>query len=248
VSWVTEAFGRWYLTVYPHRDEAEAERLVRTLDAVRSLDGVRLLDVGCGPGRHLPAFVRAGARPMGLDLSADLLREAVRVRRAAGGRWPLLRGDMRALPVADGAADVVTSLFTSFGYFSPEEDSRAVAEAARVLRSGGYHVLDFLNRDQVLRHPSPRTERRSGEWTIREDRRIEADRRVVKRVVVVPAAGGDPVADYEERVTLYSPFELREQLHGHGLRPERECGEYDGSPFRADRSSRFLVLSRKAAG
>ena len=247
MSWVTEAFGRWYLTVYPHRDEAEAERLVRTLDAVRSLRGARVLDVGCGPGRHLTAFVRAGARPLGLDLSADLLREAVRVRAGAGGSWPLLRADMRSLPVADGAADVVTSLFTSFGYFREDEDARALAEAARVLRSGGYHVLDFLNREQVLRHPSPRTERRSGEWTIREERRIEDDRRVVKRVVVAPAAGGAPVADYEERVTLYPPSELRELLHRHGLGPEREYGEYDGSPFRPERSSRFLVLSRKAA-
>lgn len=247
MSWVNEAFGRWYLTVYPHRDGAEAERLVRTLDGVRSLEGARLLDVGCGPGRHLPAFARAKARPLGLDLSADLLREAVRVRGEAQGRWPLVRADMRALPVAAGRFDVVTSLFTSFGYFREDEDARVLAEAARVLRPGGYHVLDFLNRDRVLGHPSPRTERRSGPWAIREDRRIEAGRRVVKRVVVSPAEGGAAVADYEERVTLYRPSELRGLLAGHGLSPVRECGEYDGAAFDAASSSRFLVISRREA-
>lgn len=247
MSWVTEAFGRWYLTVYPHRDGAEAERLVRTLDGIVRLAGTRLLDVGCGPGRHLPAFVRAGARPVGVDLSADLLREAARVRAAAAGTWPLARADMRALPVATGAMDVVASLFTSFGYFREEEDARVLAEAARVLRPEGYHVLDFLNRERVLRHPSPRTGHRTGEWEIREERRIEGDRRVVKRVVVRPAAGGPAVADYEERVTLYPPSELRALLEAHGLRPLHECGEYDGSPFDPARSSRFLIVSRREA-
>lgn len=245
MSWVREAFGRWYLTVYPHRDEAEAERLVATLAGARPLADVRLLDIGCGPGRHLPAFARAGARPFGLDLSADLLGEARRVRAEAGGRWPLIRADMRALPVAAAAVDAVTSLFTSFGYFGEADDRRALAEAARVLRPGGYHVLDFLNRDGVLRHPTPRTERRSGGWKIREDRRIEQDRRVVKRVVVSPAAGGSPVADYEERVTLYGSEELRGLLRAVGLAPEREWGEYDGSPFDAARSSRLVILSRR---
>jgi SAM-dependent methyltransferase len=247
LSWVTAAFGRWYLTVYPHRDGSEARRLVRTLDGALALSGARLLDVGCGPGRHLPAFAEAGARPAGIDLSADLLREAHRVRAAAGGDWPLARADMRALPVADGAMDAVTSLFTSFGYFREEEDARVLGEAARVLRPGGYHVLDFLNRAQVLRHPSPRTERRSGDWILREERRIEDDRRVVKRIVVSPAAGGPPAADYEERVTLYPPSELRVLLAAHGLRPVREIGEYDGAPFDPASSSRFLVVSRREA-
>jgi SAM-dependent methyltransferase len=245
LSWVTAAFGRWYLTVYPHRDGSEAERLVRTLDGIVGLAGARVLDVGCGPGRHLPAFAAAGARPAGIDLSGELLREALRVRAGAGGAWPLVRADMRALPVGHGAMDVVTSLFTSFGYFREEEDRRVLAEAARVLRAGGYHVLDFLNRGQALRHPSPRTERRSGEWIVREERRIEDDRRVVKRVVVGPATGGPAVADYEERVTLYPPSELRALLAAHGLRPVRELGEYDGAPFDPARSSRFLVVSRR---
>lgn len=247
MSWVTKAFGRWYLTVYPHRDGAEADRLVAALARVHPVAGARLLDVGCGPGRHLSAFARAGSRPIGLDLSAELLQEAGRVRAAAGGGWPLVRGDMRALPVASAAMDAATSLFTSFGYFDEAEDRRALAEASRVLRPGGYHVLDFLNRDPVLRHPTPRTERRSGGWIIREDRRIDRGRRVVKRVVVSPAGDGPPVADYEERVTLYAPEELRGLLEACGLRPEHEWGDYDGSPFDPARSPRFLVISRREA-
>lgn len=248
MSWVTDAFGSWYLTIYPHRDAAEAERLVRALSAVVPVEGGRILDVGCGPGRHLVSFHGARARPVGLDLSPELLNEAVRVRVEAGGDWPLVRGDMLRLPFRNACLDGVTSLFTSFGYFEEAGDGRALREAARVLRPGGFHVLDFLNRRRVLEHPNPQTERLAGRWRIQEVRTIEAGRRVVKRVTVHPAAGGPPAADYEERVTLYEPEELRGMLRESGLAPFRVWGEYDGSPFDDARSSRCVVLSRRVEG
>ncbi len=76
MSWVTEAFGSWYPTVYPHRDEREAASLVATLGRTIPFKGRRLLDVGCGAGRHLARFGEVGAHPVGLDLSPELLGEA----------------------------------------------------------------------------------------------------------------------------------------------------------------------------
>jgi SAM-dependent methyltransferase len=242
VSWFVEAFGPWYSVVYPHRDAAEADRLVATLADRIDLDGRRVLDVGCGAGRHLERFAAAGARPVGLDLSEALLAEARRVRTQAGGNWPLVRADMRSLPVSNGRVDGVTSLFTAFGYFDAEGDRRALAEVGRVLRPGGFHLLDFLNRERVLAHPNPDTERVSGDWRIRESRRVE-DGRVVKRVLVQPAAGGAPVADYEERVTLHGRKELESMLKDVGLVVRQVWGEYTGEPYHPDDSSRLVLLS-----
>jgi ubiquinone/menaquinone biosynthesis C-methylase UbiE len=142
----------------------------------------------------------------------------------------------------------VTSLFTSFGYFGPDDDRRALAEAARVLAPGGLHVLDFLNRRQALEHPTPVTSRRSGEYRVDEARRIEDGRRVVKEVVIRPAAGGDPLARYEERVTLYGEEELREQLASVGLSVFRTLGDYEGAAFSPAHSPRLLVLSLREEG
>ncbi len=55
--------------------------------------GWRVLDVGCGAGRHARALASAGAQPIGLDLSAELLA------CARGVGLPLVRADMRRLPV-----------------------------------------------------------------------------------------------------------------------------------------------------
>lgn len=245
MSWVADAFGSWYPVVYPHRNEAEAARVIDALEGSVGWRGRRVLDVACGAGRHLSQVRRLGGRPIGIDLSPTLLAEASRARQHEGGDWALVRGDMRALPFGPAAFDVVASFFTSFGYFGETDDRRALAEAARVLRSGGRHVLDYLNRETVLAHPNRVSERAEGAYVVREDRRIaDEGRRAVKRIEI-RAAGGETLARYEERVTLYSPDEVRAFLRDVGLDPLSEWGDYDGSPFDPSHSARHVLVSGK---
>ena len=165
-EWFEEWFGEEYLRLYPHRDDADAERIAELIR--RTVDwrpGIRVLDVGAGAGRHARVFAAAGAWCVGLDLSAVLLRRA---RQTAA--TPLVRGDMRRLPFRPRSFDLVVNLFTSFGYFAHDDEHAAViASLARSLVSGGTLVVDFLNADTVLAyvaardradHPMPDVSRR----------------------------------------------------------------------------------------
>ncbi|POX38781.1 SAM-dependent methyltransferase [Streptomyces sp. Ru73] len=101
--------------------------------------GDRVLDAGCGTGRALPAL-RAAVGPSGTVLAADLtpemLEAAVRAGRDAEGA--LLRADVAALPVRDGALDGVFAA----GLISHLADpARDLAELARVVRPGGRLAL-----------------------------------------------------------------------------------------------------------
>lgn len=247
MSWVVDAFGPWYPIVYPHRDQAEADRWIAELDDVVRWAGRRVLDVGCGAGRHLMPLHRRGAHPVGLDYSPTLLGLAAAARTGAGGGWPLLRGDMRALPFAGASFDVVGSFFTSFGYFGAEEDRLVVAEAARVLRPGGFHVLDYLNRAQVLAHPMRTGERTQGGFVVREAKRLEDGGRLVVKDVSIRRSGTDDgaLAAYQERVTLYRAEEVQSFLEVARLRAEHVFGGYDRSPFDEEASARRIVVSRK---
>jgi SAM-dependent methyltransferase len=104
--------------------------------------GDRVLDMGCGAGRHAFEMFRRGAHVVAFDQDADELgavldlfgamREAGEV--PAGAEADIKEGDALALPFADGefdrvvAAEVLEHL---------PDDATAAAELTRVLRPGG---------------------------------------------------------------------------------------------------------------
>ena len=82
-AWYEHAFGREYLALYPHRDDTEAERDVRSIiDLIVPNKDEPLLDLGCGAGRHLVALHRAGSR----GNATSTPRRARRTRRILEAR------------------------------------------------------------------------------------------------------------------------------------------------------------------
>jgi SAM-dependent methyltransferase len=99
------------------------------------LRGRRVLELGCGAASAARWLATAGARPVGLDLSAGMLRHAALGAKTSGVRVPLVQADALALPFRDAVFDVVC---TAFGAVPFVADSAAVMrEAYRVLRPGG---------------------------------------------------------------------------------------------------------------
>jgi 2-polyprenyl-6-hydroxyphenyl methylase / 3-demethylubiquinone-9 3-methyltransferase len=97
--------------------------------------GAVLVDLGCGAGLLAPHVVAKGYRHVGVDLIASALAQA-----AAHGVTPV-RGDVLAVPLADGCAEVVCA--GEILEHVPDL-SGVVAQACRLLRPGGLLVLDTL--------------------------------------------------------------------------------------------------------
>ena len=92
--------------------------------------GDEVLDACCGTGDLAIAGAHAGGRVTGLDFSEPMLARAR--RKAPGISW--VRGDLLALPFADGTFDSAT---VGFGVRNVEDLGRALSELRRVLRPGG---------------------------------------------------------------------------------------------------------------
>lgn len=97
----------------------------------------RILDIACGTGRHALELARRGFEAIGMDLQEGCLR----IARAEGG-LACAAADMRRLPVADGAVDLVLNMWNSFGYFlDAAEEVQALREFRRILRPEGMALL-----------------------------------------------------------------------------------------------------------
>lgn len=94
-----------------------------------------VLDAGCGQGTPVLSTVET-PNAVGLDFSREQLRLATENAPSAA----LVRGDMTALPFADGAFDAVTA-FHSLIHVPADDHQRVVDEFARVLRPGGRVLL-----------------------------------------------------------------------------------------------------------
>ena len=103
-------------------------------------EGAVLVDLGCGAGLLAPHV--AGYRHVGVDLTASALAQA-----AAHG-VVAVRGDVAAVPLASGCADVVVA--GEILEHVPDL-AAAVREACRLLRPGGLLVIDTIAATAVAR-------------------------------------------------------------------------------------------------
>ncbi|SDD00598.1 2-polyprenyl-6-hydroxyphenyl methylase / 3-demethylubiquinone-9 3-methyltransferase [Glycomyces harbinensis] len=104
--------------------------------------GAVLVDLGCGAGLLAPHLEGRGYAHVGVDRSAAALRQA-----ASHGVHSVL-GDVCAVPLADGCADVVVA--GEILEHVPDL-AGAVAEACRLLRPGGLLVVDTLAATMLCR-------------------------------------------------------------------------------------------------
>ncbi|HKU38926.1 MAG TPA: methyltransferase domain-containing protein [Polyangiales bacterium] len=158
--------------------------------------GMRVLDVGCGGGRHIrQTRLVPGVISVAVDVgkqevadTAKMLRELDAIPVGYGGTvpgagpWLSLRGSVYELPFKDGAFDcvIISEVLEHLG-----EDERALTEISRVLKPGG-----------VLAASVPSTWPESVCWLLSKDYRTWP--------------GG--------HIRIYRRGELRQKLARHGFR------------------------------
>jgi SAM-dependent methyltransferase len=167
--------------------------------------GMRLLDVGCGPGRHAHALARAGIEVVGVDISQRFVDLAT---SSAPPGATFLRADARQLAF-DTEFDAAISLCQgAFGLTGGpgaplDGDGAVLAGMARALRPGGVLAVSAFSSYFMLRF-------------LEQQDTFDADAGVNhERTVVKDEEGRD--AEVDLWTTCFTPRELRLLASASGL-------------------------------
>lgn len=122
--------------------EAESKMLAGIIGDVA---GKKILDLGCGTGRHAILLARAGAIVTGVDFSEEML--AVARTNAAGLNIDIINAEIHAVPLQDQFDLILCSLVLShLPNLLP-----AMQEMSRLLRPGGRIIITDLRTDHWFR-------------------------------------------------------------------------------------------------
>lgn len=245
MEWWQTNYDESYLHAYGRNDlDARADGEVARWSSLFPAPPARLLDVACGHGRHALRFAQRGYDVTGLDYSASLLSIARLEAEEQQISAQFVHGDMRAMRF-ENEFDLVTNLFTAFGYFNDEmDDLRTLQSMLRALKPGGMLVQEITHRDAAMRAFRERDWYETSEKTVvRRDRSFDALRGLSEETQYWVDTDG---LSHERRhqLRVFSATELALMLRRAGF---ADIQAYDSDTLRpfSFKSRRLLLTARK---
>ena len=241
-----EWFAAWfdspaYHILYGNRDNDEALNLIENLDDILSSEVEKVLDVGCGAGRHVVAWEKLGYNASGFDLSSESIRLAKSKHTNADFRVLDMR-DLKNQTEWSAEFDLISNLFTSFGYFSQEEEHKSVLIGFNhALKLDGLLILDYLNVPYSQSRLVPSEVVNIDNYTFIIERYLK-EGFFQKSISFKSPEGVD--FNFIEPVRAWTANDLKILLLDVGLQTEKIFGDYDLGDF-SDDSPRCIIVARK---
>ena len=242
----TEWFNEWfdspyYHILYQNRDYSEAEyflsNLIRFFDAPKHR---KIIDLCCGKGRHALFLNSLGFDVTGVDLSQFSIEEA---KQSSNDTLHFDVQDLRDLKY-ESSFDIALNLFTSLGYFnSKEEDVLVFNNINKILKPGGFVLIDFMNSNMVVKKLKNRENKIIDGIEFQLSKYLENDF-IIKNIDFT-----DNGIDYHftEKVQALTLEDFDKMLKDSGFTIIKKFGNYHLEDFSDNLSDRLIIVAQKNA-
>lgn len=211
----------------------------------------RVLDAGCGTGRHLLPLAQMGYRMVGLDLSRAMLRAAQQALSESGSEATLMRADLRSLPFAR-CFDAALCLESPLAYLHDDAAlSAALRSLHRTLKPGGRLIADVFDYIATLgEEPLPPAVTRFttpwGSVEVSEAHHYDARGRIwhMQQAFRVERAGRVEQFDIDHALRIRPAAEYVAALETAGFTAEELLPAYPDTPAALWDDRRIIIVAR----
>ena len=240
MSWFANWFDSpYYHTLYKNRDEKEAQVFIDNLiDYLQIPKGSKLIDIACGKGRHAKYFNKKGMDVVGVDLSQNSINTA---KKDENKNLQFSVHDMRE-NYQENTFDVVTNLFTSFGYFENNiDEQKAINAMGNNLKKEGILIIDFMNVKKVIANLVLKEQKTINNIQFDITRQVN-DGFILKDIRITD---GKEEQQFQEKVKAITLADYSEFITNAGLKIIDIFGNYKLDNFDEEISDRLILICKK---
>ena len=240
MSWFNNWFDSpYYHLLYKNRDEKEAQVFIDNLiEKLQLKKGSKLIDIACGKGRHATYFNKKGMNVVGVDLSPNSIASA---KQNENNNLQFSVHDMREV-YKENHFDIVTNLFTSFGYFENKDDEqKAINAMAENLKSDGVLIIDFMNIKKIIANLISSEKKTIDGITFNIKRSVQ-NNHIIKDIEIID---GNETRHFQEKVKAITLADFSAFVSNVGLNIIDIFGNYKLDDFDATISDRLILICKK---
>tara|TARA_X000000368_G_scaffold413614_1_gene401985 strand:- start:59 stop:781 length:723 start_codon:yes stop_codon:yes gene_type:complete len=240
MSWFVTWFDSpYYHILYKNRDKKEAEVFIDNLIQYLQIpNGSKLIDIACGRGRHAIYFNKKGMNVIGVDLSYNSILYA---KEDENSSLKFAVHDMREV-YKKNYFDVVTNLFTSFGYFDDNtNEQEAINAMASNLKIDGILVIDFMNVKKVISNLLLSEQKKIDGITFNINRKVEGEN-IIKDIAIID---GIEKQQFQEKVKAITLADYSKLITNAKLKIIDIFGNYHLEDFDVKTSDRLILICKK---
>lgn len=219
-----------------------AEEVSQALTLLKIEPGARVLDLGCGVGRHSLELARRGFRVTGVDRTASYLEQSRGKAAQAKLEAEFVQSDMREF-LQPGAFDAAINLFTTFGYFrDPQDDLKVMRNVCRSLKPGGAFLMDTHGKETLSKIFQKRMWHEYGGMIVLNEVNVTQTWSWIQARWLM--FRGSERIEHTVEHRLYAGSELAALFGAGGFSRVEVYGDMEGHPY-DETARRLVVVGRK---